>query len=77
MNEREILNNIPDVRDGLTRVERIILYVLNETQRELGGRPVPSVMLYGRVLEHLDLSEDELQMHLARLGRKEESDGDS
>ena len=77
MNEREILNNIPDVRDGLTRVERIILYVLNETQRELDGRPVPSVMLYGRVLEHLDLSEDELQMHLARLGRKEESDGDS
>ena len=76
MNQREILNTLPDARDGLTRVERVILYVLNETQRELGGRSVPSVMLYGRVLEYLDLSEDELQMHLVRLGRKSEQDGE-
>ena len=75
MDYREILNNIPDARDGLTRVERIILFVLNETQRELGDRPVPSAMLYGRVLEYLDLSEDELQMYLARLGPQSDSDG--
>lgn len=63
-----MLNNIPDVRDGLTRIERIILYVLHETQRERGGRNVPSAMLYGRVLEYVDLSEEELQTYLARLG---------
>lgn len=59
---------IPDVRDGLTRLERVVLYVLAETQRELGGRNVPTAMLYGRVLEHVDVSEDELQTCLQRLG---------
>ncbi|WP_111497898.1 MULTISPECIES: hypothetical protein [Marinobacter] len=68
MDPRDILDTIPDVRDGLTRTERIILYVLHETQRELGGRNVPSAMLYGRVLEHLDMSEPELQHYLDRLG---------
>jgi DNA gyrase/topoisomerase IV subunit A len=60
-------DHIPDVRDGLTRVERIVLYVLHETQRELGGRNVPTAMLYGRVVEHVDLSVDELQRVLQRL----------
>ena len=54
------LANIPDVRDGLTRVERIILYCLNECQNERNGRDVPTVMLYGRVVEHIDISEHEL-----------------
>lgn len=58
---------IPDVRDGLTRLERIVLYVLHETQRERAGRNVPTAMLYGRVLEYVDLSEDELQTCLQRL----------
>lgn len=58
---------IPDVRDGLTRLERVVLYVLHQTQRERGGRSVPSAMLYGRVLEHLDVSEDQLQACLQRL----------
>ena len=62
-----ILDNIPDVRDGLTRTERIILYVLRETQRERDGRPVPGVMLYGRVCEYLDISESEFRHHLERL----------
>lgn len=59
---------IPDVRDGLTRTERVILYVLNETQRELNGRNVPTVMLYGRVLEYVNISEAELHVYLDRLG---------
>lgn len=59
---------IPDVRDGLTRTERLILYVLRETQRELGGRNVPTVMLYGRVLEYINISEQELHVYLDRLG---------
>jgi len=65
-----LLETIPDVRDGLTRTERIILYVLNETQRELNGRNVPTVMLYGRVLEYVNLSEQELHVYLDRLGVK-------
>ncbi|MGB1950740.1 MAG: hypothetical protein ACPHQ9_08255 [Marinobacter sp.] len=65
-----LLDIIPDVRDGLTRTERIILYVLQETQRELDGRNVPTVMLYGRVLEYVSLSEQELHLYLDRLGVK-------
>lgn len=64
----DILEVIPDARDGLTRTERIILYVLRETQRELGDRSVPTVMLYGRVLEYVNLSEAELHVYLDRLG---------
>ncbi len=69
-NERQRLIEevIPDVRDGLTRKERLILYVLQETQRELGGRNVPTVMLYGRVLEYINISEQELHVYLDRLG---------
>lgn len=65
-----LLETIPDVRDGLTRTERIILYVLHETQRELNGRNVPTVMLYGRVLEYVNISEQELHLYLDRLGIK-------
>lgn len=57
---------IPDARDGLTRTERIILYVLDQTQRERNGRNVPTAMLYGRVLEYVDISEAELQACLNR-----------
>ena len=64
----QLLETLPDVRDGLTRTERIILYVLHETQRELNGRNVPTVMLYGRVLEYVNLSETELHHYLYRLG---------
>ncbi|MFO7993750.1 MAG: hypothetical protein R6U69_06285 [Marinobacter sp.] len=63
-----LLETIPDARDGLTRIERIILYVLQETQRELDGRNVPTVMLYGRVVEYVNISEAELQVYLDRLG---------
>lgn len=68
MTRNGLLDTIPDVRDGLTRTERIVLYVLNETQRELNGRNVPTAMLYGRVLEYVNISEAELHDYLDRLG---------
>lgn len=67
---QQVLDHTPDVRDGLTRTERVILYVLHQTQRELHGRNVPTAMLYGRVLEYIDLSEAELHVYLDRLGVK-------
>ena len=60
-------DRIPDVRDGLTRVERVILFVLKQTQEELGDRNVPTAMLYGRVVEHVNISVDEFQRTMVRL----------
>lgn len=57
---------IPDVRDGLTRKERAVLVCLQEAQRELGGRNVPTALLYGRVVEKVDMSVEELQKILQR-----------
>ena len=62
--------NIPDVRDGLTRKERVVLWVLHEAQKERGGRNVPTAMLWGRVCEHIDISPEELSSLLARLGAR-------
>ena len=61
------LDQLPDVRDGLTRTERVVLYCIDQIQKERGGRNVPTVMLYGRVVEHVNISEDELQLILQRL----------
>ncbi len=61
-------DDIPDVRDGLTRLERIVLYVLSETERERNGRSVPTAMLYGRVVEYVNISVEELHAILDRLG---------
>ena len=58
------------MRDGLTRQERVVLWVLHETQKERGGRNVPTAMLWGRVSEHIDISPDELSALLARLGAR-------
>lgn len=58
--------DLPDARDGLTRLERIILWQLHETERERGGS-VPTAMLYGRVVEHIDVSVEEFQAVLQRL----------
>lgn len=55
------IDNLPDVRDGLTRKQRIILYCLDQLQKERGDRNVPTAMLYGRVIEYLDMSMDEFQ----------------
>ena len=64
------LDRIPDVRDGLTRQERIVLYVLHETQKERGGRDVPTAMLWGRVCEYFYISPEALSEMLARLGAR-------
>jgi hypothetical protein len=58
---------IPDVRDGLTRVERVVLYCLAECEREKKGRMVSTAMLYGRVVEHVNVSVPEFQRILQRL----------
>ena len=63
-------DRIPDVRDGLTREERVVLYVLHETQKERGGRNVPTAMLWGRVCEHFYISPEDLSLILARLGAR-------
>ncbi|AKT37923.1 hypothetical protein [Chondromyces crocatus] len=68
MSRRSSLDTIPDVRDGLTRAERVVLYTLAELQVERRGRNVPTAMLYGRVVERMDMSVDELQRILQRLG---------
>ena len=61
---------LSDVRDGLTREERVVLYVLHETQRERGGRDVPTAMLWGRVCEHFYIEPKDLSEMLARLGAR-------
>jgi hypothetical protein len=60
-------DKLPDIRDGLTRKERIILHCIDEIQKESGGRNVPTAMLYGRVLEYADISVDEMQLILQKL----------
>jgi hypothetical protein len=62
--------HIPDVRDGLTQQERVVLHVLHETQKERGGRNVPTAMLWGRVCEHFYISPEDLSAMLARLGAR-------
>ena len=62
--------DIPDIRDGLTRKERVVLWVLAETQKERGGRNVPTAMLWGRVCEHIDITQQELSEMLARMGAR-------
>jgi hypothetical protein len=60
-------DELPDARDGLTPKERIVLFTLHEIQKERGDRNVPTVMLYGRVVERVDMTVDELQRILQRL----------
>ncbi len=68
MDPRDPINSVPDVHDGLTRLDRIVLFVLREIELEQNGRSVPTAMLYGRVLEYVTISEPELQAALQRLG---------
>lgn len=57
-----------DARDGLTRLERVILWQLREAQKDGGpDTSVPTAMLYGRVVEHVDVSVEEFQRTLQRL----------
>jgi hypothetical protein len=63
-------DDIPDVRDGLTRRERVVLTVLHEVQKERGDRNVPTTMLWGRVCEYFYISPADLSAMLARLGAR-------
>jgi hypothetical protein len=56
-----------DARDGLTRLERLILWQLHEAQKELGRESVPTALLYGRVVEHINVTVEEFQLTLQRL----------
>ena len=60
-------DQLPDVRDGLTRVERAILFELHKAKAEFGERHVPTALLYGRVVEHVNIDQHEFQRVLARL----------
>ena len=64
----DLLRSLPDVRDGLTWLQRIVLHELWKARRETGRELIPTVMLYGRVVEHVSLTEEELQAVLASLG---------
>ena len=66
-----LFDDLPDVRDGLTRKQRIILYCLHQLQKERAGHNVPTVMLYGRVLEYLDIGMQEFQAALQVIGERE------
>ncbi len=58
---------LPDVRDGLNRKERLVLYCLMQAQNEFNNRNVPTFTLYGRVLEHIDMSQAEFQHILSKM----------
>jgi hypothetical protein len=60
-------DELPDVRDGLSRLERVILWQLDLARRDLGRASVPTALLYGRVVEHVDVSVERFQAALARL----------
>ena len=60
-------DDLPEVKDGLSKKERVVLYCLHELQKERGDKNVPSVMLYGRVVEQINISPDEFQRILARM----------
>src|SRR2546426_12146319 len=55
---RDYLSN---VRDGLSHRERIVLQCLYDLQQARGGRNVPTGMLYGTVVEHVDMTIEEMQ----------------
>ena len=61
MSHYDSRDDLPDVQDGLTRRERVVLWCLKELQEERGGRHVPTGMLYGSVVEYVDMSVEEMQ----------------
>lgn len=65
------LDLLPDVRDGLTRIERLILFELHRARREFRGRTVPTAVLYGRVVEHgVNITPQQIGLILARMGAR-------
>jgi hypothetical protein len=66
--EESPVAELADARDGLTRKERAVLVLLGRLQAERGDRNVPLPQLYGSVIEVCDMSIDELQQIVERLG---------
>jgi len=64
---RRVLDDIPDARDGLTRKERVVLWVMRRAEAERKGRGVRAAMPYGRVVEHVDMSIEEFMSIVERL----------
>ena len=62
--------HIADVHDGLTREERVVLFVLHQAQKERGDRNVPTAMLWGRPCEYFYISPEDLSEMVARLGAR-------
>ena len=60
-------SSFPDVRDGLTRKERIVLTCIDQLQKEREIRNLPTETLYGRVVEYVDISEEEFKNILQRI----------
>jgi hypothetical protein len=63
-------DRIPDIRDGLTREQRVVLYVLRQLQEERGDADIPTPLLWGRVCEHFYISPQRLSEMLAQLGAR-------
>ena len=76
-NFSELSELLPDARDGLNRKERVVLYCLMQTQKEFKDRNVPTITLYGRVLEHIDIGEAEFQLILAKMVGLTQNSGNS
>ena len=60
--------NLPDVRDGPTHRERIERWCLRELQKEHGDRQFATGLLYGNVVEHSNISVEEMKSILGRFG---------
>jgi hypothetical protein len=56
MSHHDPRDYLPDIRDGLTHRERIVLQCLYDLQQERGGRNVPTGIRYGTVVERVDMS---------------------
>ena len=67
MSTHDPRDSLPDVRDGLTHRERIVLQCLHTLQQERGRRNVLTGMLYGSVVEHVDMTMEEMQSILVWL----------
>ncbi len=62
--------DIPDVRDGLTELERTILFVLHEARKEFGDRHIHVALIWGRVIELIDASREEFMRTMEELERR-------
>ena len=58
---------LPDVRDGLTHLERVVLEELRAARADASGRRISAAELYGRVVEREAVSVEAFSRVLRRL----------